>query len=484
MHHKKGFGGQIVSAKKENQAIVDKIWNFFSSVTLAVVVFTLISVTSMVGTIIEQQAEPARNIKLLSKFVGESFAPTAFRILDALGFTSMYNSWWFLTLLFIFSANIVVCSLDRLPKILKIVREPIKPLSSEILNTMPIKKETLLKKKAEEAEKAVEYALKKIGFKSIIRQENPAGGLQICAEKGKYSRLGVYVTHFSILLILLGAVIGIFFGFNAYLPLLEGTSSAVAYQSDGKKEIPLGFEIRCDDFNTSFYENSDTPKAFVSWLAVIENGKEVLTKEINVNTPLRYKGITFYQSNYGFAPSKDSLFKFDVTSGIGQKQSVNVKFGESFVLHGTNIAAKVIDFSPALGQDPSGKLYTYAEMMNNPAVLLEFSEDGKPKYSQWILTRYPQTWRVPDGIVEFKDLWGAQYTGLQVRKDPGVWAVYLGSLFMSIGLYAAFFMSHARVWVNLSSDKAGAKVAIAASVNKNKIAFEQKIEKFLGGLHG
>lgn len=473
-----------MTAKKEDQGIVDRVWNLFSSITLAVVVFTLISITSIVGTIIEQNAEPERNIKLLSKFVGESFAPNAYRILDLLGFTSMYDSWWFLTLLFIFSANIVICSLDRLPKILKIVKEPIKPLSSEILNTMPIKKETSLKKKGEEAEKAVASALKKIGFKSIVRQENPAGGLQICAEKGKYSRLGVYVTHFSILLILLGAVVGIFFGFNAYLPLLEGTSSAVAYQREGKKEIPLGFEVRCDDFNTSFYENSDTPKAFVSWLTVIENGREVLKKEINVNTPLRYKGITFYQSNYGFSPSRDSLFKFDVTSTLGQKQSVAVKFGESFVLPATNVAAKVIDFSPALAQDPSGRLYTYAEMMNNPAVLLEFSEDGKPKYNQWILTRYPQTWRVPDGIVEFKDLWGAQYTGLQVRKDPGVWLVYLGSLVMSIGLYAAFFMSHSRVWINLSGDKAGTKIAIAASVNKNKAAFEQKIEKFLGGLHG
>ena len=89
---------------------------------------------------------------------------------------------------------------------------------------------------------------------------------------------------------------------------------------------------------------------------------------------------------------------------------------------------------------------------------------------------------MPDGVVEFKDLWGAQYTGLQVRKDPGVWIVYLGCIVMSIGLYAAFFMSHARIWVSLKDEKGSIKVTIAASTNKNKIAFEQKIDKLIKGL--
>jgi cytochrome c biogenesis protein len=474
-----------VSNNKKNQGVVDRVWNLFSSITLAVVVFSIISLTSIVGTIIEQGAEPERNIKLLSKFFGDA-APTVFRILDWLGFTDMFHSWWFIALLFVFAANLIICSLDRLPRIWNIVKEPIKPLSPDILNTMPIKREVVLKGKIDSAKGTVESALRHIGFKANIHMQD--NGLQIYAEKGRYSRLGVYVTHFSIILILIGAVVGIFFGFNASLNLLEGTTSAVAYMRNGK-EIPLGFEIGCNDFEVSFYENSDTPKSFKSWLTILENGSPVKINgkevtEIDVNRPLRYKGITFYQSSYGFSPTKDSLFKFSVTSNDGKKQDVQLKFGESFKIPGTNIMGKVADFSPALGVDESGRLFTYAEMMNNPAVFVEFTENGKPKYNQWILKRYPQTWRVADGMVEFKDLWGAQYTGLQVRKDPGVWIVYLGSLVMAVGLYAAFFMSHGRIWVNLKDDKNGTKVAIAASTNKNKAAFEQKIDKLLGGLHG
>ncbi len=467
-----------MSSDKKNQSMVDRIWNFFASISLAVIVFTAISATSIVGTILEQQAEPERSIKFLSKMFGAA-APGVYKALDAMGFTDMYHSWWFLALLFIFTANLVICSLDRLPKIWKLVKEPIAPLKPEQFAVMPVKRELLLQGKAGEVKGAIISGLKKIGFNAEVREEE--GAFQVYAEKGRQSRLGVYVTHFSILLILSGAVIGMLFGFNGSLNLPEGVTSSVAYTGNGGS-IPLGFDIRCDDFEASFYENSDSPKAYKSLLTVIDNGKEVMQKQIDVNNPLKYKGITFYQASYGYSPSKDSVFRFTVTSNTGAREDVQLKFGETFAIPGSNVTARIAGFSPALGQDESGKLYTYAEMMNNPAVFLEFSEGGKLKYNQWVLKRYPQTWRAPDGTVEFKKLWGAQFTGLQVRRDPGVWLVYLGSLVMAIGLFAAFFMSHARIWVRLIDEKKATKVIVAGSTNKNKIPFEQKIDGFVKNL--
>lgn len=198
----------------------------------------------------------------------------------------MYHSWWFITLLFIFAANIIICSLDRLPRILKLVKEPIKPLNPGQFNSFPINRQVSFKGKSDDARSAVESALKNIGFKSNVYQGD--GALQIYAEKGRFSRLGVYVTRLSILLILIGAVVGIFFGFNASLNLLEGTSSSAAYKRGGGT-IPLGFEIRCLDFDVYFYENSDSPKGYKSWLAILENGMPVKIKgkevtEIDVKT--------------------------------------------------------------------------------------------------------------------------------------------------------------------------------------------------------
>ena len=463
-----------MSGDEKNKNIVDRIWDLFSSIKLAVVVFSIISATSIIGTVIEQQAEPERNIKLLAKFFGPDFAPTAFRILNTLGFTDMFRSWWFMALLFIFTANLVICSFERLPKIWKVVKEPIKPVTRERLNALSIKREIILKENVKKASEHAAAVLKKYGFNAAVKNEDKA--VQLYAEKGRYSRLGVYITHLSILLILAGAVVGMLFGFNASLNLPEGNSSTFAYKSGGT-QIPLGFEIRCDNFNVSFYENSDTPKSYKSWLTISEEGREVIKKVIDVNNPLHYKGITFYQSSYGFSPNKDSIFQFSLTSNSGAKQDVNVKFQEPFTIPGTSVTGKVIDFSPAIAMDESGKLYTYAEMMLNPAVFVEFSQNGATKYSQWILIRSPQTWRVGDGIVEFKHLWGAQYTGLMVRRDPGVWLVYFGCMIMAMGLYTSFFMTHARVWIWVKDEAGGVKVAIAASVNKNKISFEQKIDK-------
>ncbi len=462
--------------KTDKVSLIDQIWNFFSSVKLAVIVFALISVTSIIGTIIEQQADPQKNIMILKKFFGESAAPYIYNILDSLGFTDMYHSWWFVALLFIFAANLVICSVERLPRILKTVKEPPSALASELFNSMPIREEAVFDDNVVKVKEQTLSALKKNGFKTTVFEGE--GNTQIFAEKGRYSRLGVYITHLSLLAILVGAVVGIYFGFNGYLNLLEGEQSSVAY-SRNENEIPLGFEIRCDDFDVSFYEKSDTPKSFLSILTIIENGKEVLTKTIGVNEPLRYKGITFYQSSYGFSPSMSSLFKFKITLKNGKTEDVAIRFGEAFIIPDTSIKGTVSDFSPALAIDKRGRLFTYTDSMNNPAVFVEFTEHGKAVYNQWILKRYPETWSIPAGTVEFKDLWGAQYTGLQVRKDPGVWLVYLGCLLMSIGLYIAFFMSHSRIWINLTHNKGKTTLSLAATTNKYKTALQRKIDKII-----
>jgi cytochrome c biogenesis protein len=86
--------------------------------------------------------------------------------------------------------------------------------------------------------------------------------------------------------------------------------------------------------------------------------------------------------------------------------------------------------------------------------------------------------------VEFLDLWGVQYTGLQVRKDPGVWIIYLASLAMTIGLFIAFFMSHKKLWVRIVEDKGNTKLYVAATSNKNRAAFERKIEKMISLIKG
>lgn len=461
---------------KNKNIIIDRVWDSFASIKLAIIIFAFIALTSIIGTVLEQHADPSRNIQVLTKLFGEALAPHLYTILEKLGFINMYHSWWFVTLLILFSINIVICSLDRLPRIWRLVREPMKPLTQDKLKKFNIYREIALKGKSEKVKNTVASAIKGIGFGyTEIKEDN---GYQFISQKGNYSRLGIYVTHFSILVILIGAIIGVFFGYKGHLSLPEGSVSDVAFRNNSEK-IPLGFNIRCDNFNTEFYGRSDMPKEYTSWLTILKNGKEVLTKSITVNDPLTYEGITFYQANYGFIPERVrmGLFIIRVVSGDGKASDLNLRLGDTFEIPGTNISGKLEDFSPALRID---NFTTYANQMNNPAVLVEFSEAGKHKYSGWILQRHPETWQLSDGSrVEFIDLWGVEYTGLQVRKDPGVWIVYLGCITISIGLFIAFFMSHKKLWVSVIEDKNNAKVLIAATANKNRATFERKIDRLI-----
>jgi cytochrome c biogenesis protein len=465
--------------EQEKKTFIDRIWDFFASVRLAIIVFALISATSIIGTVLDQRADPAKNLQILSRLFGESLAPSLYNISNALGFINMYHSWWFISLLVLFAVNLVICSLDRLPKIWKLVQEPIAPLAEEKIRKFLINREIVLKGTPDRLKDAVQEAIKGVGLR--CQEEKEEKGYQFYAQRGNYTRLGVYITHFSILFILIGAIIGMQFGFKGFMEIPEGTETNVVF-SDNDHEKQLDFSIRCDNFNMEFYGMSDMPKEYKSWLAIVKDGKEVMKKAITVNDPLTYEGITFYQSSYGLIPNglNRGIFIFKVISKDGQSSLLNLRLGESFQIPGTGISGKIADFSPALQFNNTGQALTYADQMNNPAVFIDFSEAGRHKFSGWILKRHPESWQLPDGSrVEFYNYWGVEFTGLQVRKDPGVWVVYLGCLMMSIGLFIALFTSHRRIWVKMVGDKSNTRVIVGASANKNRASLERRIDRMI-----
>ncbi len=509
--------------EQKQKNITDKTWDLFASVKLAIIIFALIASSSVVGTVIEQNAEPAKNIGIIAKFVGYSSAPSVYRVLDSMGFTDMYHVWWFNLLLAAFAANLTICTLDRFPRVLRLVREKLKPLKEEQFRAFSIKKEFLLKGTPGDARAKLISAVRGLGFRKHESSEGE-DGWQVYAQRQQYSRLGVYITHVSILFLLVGAVIGSLMGFSGYLNLPEGSSYPVAF---GRKQItnqeyaernmlvdtlmkaggnlsqaaaslgvseerfagrmrtlatePLGFMVKNEEFEVSFYAQSDMAKEYSSLLVVFDKGIEVMRKRIEVNSPLKYKGYTFYQSSYGMMDNRSEfIFILNAQGMGGTPERHELKLGDSFTMPGTSTEITLMDFSPALRFDPSGKASTYTDMMNNPGLQVKV-EGGDAVYMKWILRRYPQTWNISNNNrIEFVDVWGAQFTGLQVRRDPGVWIVYLGCLIMTIGLYMAFFTSHRRIWVRLRDEgRSGTKVTVAASAHKGREGFEQNIDRMI-----
>ena len=89
------------------------IWNFFVSVKLTVFLLLSLAVTSIIGTVIPQNADPQLYFR--------EFSPFLFRLFQVLDIFDMYHAWWFQLLLFLLIANIVVCSIDRLTATWKVV---------------------------------------------------------------------------------------------------------------------------------------------------------------------------------------------------------------------------------------------------------------------------------------------------------------------------------------------------------------------------
>ncbi|MEN2985840.1 MAG: cytochrome c biogenesis protein ResB, partial [Thermodesulfovibrionaceae bacterium] len=398
----------------------EKIWQFFSSVDLAVALFIVISIGAAIGTVIPQRSEPEIVIKFFSKFLPMNLSLNLYEIVSLLDLNNVYHSWWFTFLLFMFALNLVVCSIDRLPNLLKSIKKPTQPYPESFLRSISTKREFIYKSKRQEILEKMLNLLKHNKFSTTLFETSQ--GIQIYCSRWSKSRLAVYLTHFSILIILAGALVGTFFGLRGYINIVEGTSSNLAILDNGRP-IYLPFEIACDKFEVEFYENSSVPKAYRSYIRIIEDGKNVKlnNKEnfvVEVNEPFTYKNITFYQATYGFQLTEHTLFKFKFLNNE-KEYPVNLEFEKKNKLPNTNVYISVIDFSPALGVDEEGRFFTMDSSMINPAALILF-EEGNRKFHKWILARVPESWQTPYGQLKLTEVWGAQFTGLQFKKDPGV----------------------------------------------------------------
>ena len=128
------------------EIIAEKVWKFLSSVKLAVVLLIILAIVSVIGTVIQQNESPERYL--------QEYSQTTVNLLESLGFFDMYHTWWFVLLLFLLTANLTVCTLDRFPPTWKIIKAPLKPIEDEGLKALPFKKEIVLKGDADQGRTA------------------------------------------------------------------------------------------------------------------------------------------------------------------------------------------------------------------------------------------------------------------------------------------------------------------------------------------
>ena len=428
------------------------VWDFFCSLKLSIFLLICLAATSVIGTVIPQS--PQREYL-------ERLSETKIRLYSTMGFFDMYHSWWFILLLYLLTVNLVACSIKRLPRVWKFISEPNLVLDDGLEKSLSLTHE--FKKKGDAAslrDKMVAF-LKGEFAEPVITERD--GEFHLFAQKNPYCRLGVYVVHSSIIIIFIGAIIGSFFGYKAYVQIAEGASESTVYTQRGQKPLELGFAVRCEKFSVSFYDTG-APKEFKSILTVLENGQPVKGYEnvpIVVNDPLTYKGVTFYQSSYGPA-DEGAVYRFTVRSKNGSAPvNLIARKGERVTLPGGGYM-QVIDAT----QD----VKAFIPQLSGPAAKIETVSPSGKSESFVVFQNYPNADKQRGGELLFT-YEGANekfYTGLQVAKDPGVWTVWLGCALMVIGICMAFFLSHKRIWIRVANDR----VTIGGTASKNQPAFQ------------
>jgi len=423
------------------------VWKFFASVRLAIFLLAALALTSIIGTIIPQHQAPA--------FYAERYSPGLAAFFQVLDIPSMYSSWWFVALLALLALNLIVCSLDRLPRVWRLISAGPEIMPAERLKKMP---ERAYWPVAGTALPAVKNLLAARGFKAV-------NDTLFVAQKGAWSRLGAYIVHLSILIIFAGALVGQRYGFKASLTLPETESADAVFLNQSRTRQPLGFTVRCDSFNVAYYDNG-MPKEYLSRLTIIEGGKELLSQGIEVNRPLRYRGITFYQASY--EPYNDFIVEFTKN---GERQSKRhafiIPYQQQEEWKEEGVSFGVLN---AKGRDRHlERLKLWLKKGNAEPVELALTAGQEADFGVY--------------KVRVRQLYA---TGLQVAKDPGVPLVYFGCGLLIFGLYTAFFLSHRRLFALLEETETGHGLLLAGTANKNRLGFtrsfaalKEQIEKTL-----
>jgi cytochrome c biogenesis protein len=408
---------------------------------LAIVLLLIIAVVSIVGTVIEQ----AETIEFYRQNYPEDPALYGFlswKVILAWGLNHVYSTWWYLSLLVLFGSSLTVCTFTRQLPALKTAR-----------NWKYYQKPRQFEKLALSTElengsiKSLIPLLQAQGYK-IFQQDNA-----LYARKGILGKIGPIVVHAGMLVVLAGGIWGIFTGFFAQEMVPSGNTFQVKNIIEAgpfaKAQIPTDWSVKVNRFWID-YTNSGAIDQFYSDLSVIDDrGEEIQRKTIYVNQPLRYDGVTFYQTNWSIAA---------VLVQLNNSPIFQLPMGKLEIPGGGNIWGAWMPTKPdmsegvsLLAKDLQGTVLVYnqqGELVNAVRVGQSVSVNG----------------------IELKliDLIGS--TGLQIKADPGIPIVYTGFALLMVGVMMSY-LSHSQIWA-LETEQG---FYLGGKTNRAQVSFEREM---------
>ncbi len=447
------------------------IWSFFASVQLAVVLLSLIAFFALIGTLVPQREAAVE--------FGEKLSPTLLTFLQKMQVFDLYHSVWFILLAALLAVNLLICSLDRFPMAWRRFRMRHEPRNDEAFKDLPEGNAFQTAADIQKAASAASALLQK-KYRNVERTDE-ADGIFLCAQKGRFALFGVYIVHLSILLLIAGAVVGAFFGIEAYVNIAEGEAVSSVHLRGNDQALALPFSVRCDKFTVEFYE-SGMPKTYQSDLSFIKDNRVIHSGKLRVNHPITFEGYNFYQSSYDKAAGGKATIAL-VREG-GRRDVMNVAKGYDFDLPG--------------GEGTFHVLRVEADLMKmGPAIKVAVDSKGI-QTSFWVFQQIEKIRAAnPDMIAQMPILNPGSFrpytfvlmgmedkylTGLQVNRDPGAPMVAFAAVLLIGGLMLILFSYARTVFIRIAQKDGGASVAVAGKSYKNSAGLQKEVQYLIAEL--
>jgi cytochrome c biogenesis protein len=472
---------------------VETVWTLFCSLRFAVVLNVAMALAALLGTVIPQMPPGIQNFDTeLDQFLSNARARYGdfAGVLHWAGFYDLYNSLWFRMLVVLVVFSIVMCTLNRWGPIVRLIRNPTVRVGDGFLAGLSERAQfRAVPLEVTAAEGVVRRALNRSRYRVLAERDIASGSVYLYADRDRWTKLVTFVSHGALVLLIIAAAGMANFGWREQsVYFYPGMPVNVGHGTD--------FSVRHDKFAIEYYPDGTTVKEYRDTLAVVEGGRDVLTKTIIVNDPLHYKGINFFLVSfqpvlYGRAedakgnvlPMKRMGASGLVTDTLPSGESlVDFKFTSSDNLPldylQLPVRDRVLTLELSYYQDVAR-----AENENPPVYVRAYVDKDFD-------TRIYDAFLPRTGPLRLPGYEGYSFafrkdtaTVLEVAKDPGLGLV--GSFFfiMAAGFTISLYTSFTRIWAKISPNEerpGSVNVALAGLAEKNKVSFERDFERTAG----
>lgn len=406
----------------------------------AIGILLIIACSSIIGTIIEQD-QSIETYKLNYPLTDPVLGFLSWNIILKFGLDHVYKTWWFISFIIIFSISLLTCTiLQQIPS-LKIARR------CQFFRTT--KQFSRLKTTKNLSHLNLNQLIFRIKNKqySIFQQKN----ILYCY-KGLLGRIAPLIVHFSMISILLGAVLGSLGGFKAQeiVPRTE-TFHIQNILNNGQFTLIPKTSARINDFWIT-YTNKRTINQFYSHISILNNeGNEIQQETIYVNSPAKYNGITYYQTDWNviglrIKGKNQLLTQYPLTSILNDKD----KTWLSWVPIDSNLNEGVTVLINNL-QGYCSVYNKFGEFVGN----LELNESIQV-----------------NSFLTLIDIISS--TGLQIKSDPGIPIIYGGFVLLMISTLISY-ITYSQIWIM----KDERKLYIGGNTTRATFDFEQEFFKII-----